>query len=142
MKADKNNAEQLAALLCALWPEHTERELTELVLDYIQSERSAVFAEKINGAFIGIALCSIRTDYVEGCDTSPVGYLEGVYVSEGFRHLGLAKHLVSECEEWARGKGCTEFASDCELANTASQRFHISIGFQEENRIVCFKKKL
>ena len=142
MKAEKGNANQLAGLLGSLWPKHTERELTELVLDYIESEKAAVFAKKVNGFFIGLALCSIRTDYVEGCDTSPVGYLEGVFVADGFRHHGIAKELVSECEQWAREKGCSEFASDCELTNTASQSFHESIGFQEENRIVCYKKML
>jgi aminoglycoside 6'-N-acetyltransferase I len=142
LKAEKDNANQLAGLLGSLWPEHTERELTELVLDYIESEQSAVFAKKVNGVFVGIALCSIRTDYVEGCHTTPAGYLEGVYVTEGFRCLGIAKMLVLECEQWAREKGCSEFASDCELTNTASQSFHVRIGFQEENRIVCYKKML
>ncbi len=142
MKAEAFQASQLAALLGLLWSKHTEHELTEMALEYIQSEQSAVFAEEMKGSLVGVALCSIRTDYVEGCDTSPVGYLEGVFVTDGFRHQGIAKKLVSECEGWARGKGCTEFASDCELTNTASQSFHESIGFQEENRIVCYKKML
>ena len=142
MKAEKYQANQLAALLRLLWPEQTEHELAEMALEYIQSEQSAVFAEEANGSLVGVALCSIRTDYVEGCDTSPVGYLEGVFVTDGFRHQGIAKKLVSECEQWAREKGCSEFASDCELTNTASQRFHESIGFHEENRIVCYKKML
>ena len=142
MKAEKYQANQLAALLRLLWPEQTEHELAEMALEYIQSEQSAVFAEEANDSLVGVALCSIRTDYVEGCDTSPVGYLEGVFVTDGFRHQGIAKKLVSECEQWAREKGCSEFASDCELTNTASQSFHESIGFHEENRIVCYKKIL
>ena len=142
MKAEKYQANQLAALLRLLWPEQTEHELAEMALEYIQSEQSAVFAEEANDSLVGVALCSIRTDYVEGCDTSPVGYLEGVFVTDGFRHQGIAKKLVSECEQWAREKGCSEFASDCELTNTASQSFHESIGFHEENRIVCYKKML
>lgn len=28
-------------------------------------------------AAAGVALCALRHDYVEGCETSPVGYLEG-----------------------------------------------------------------
>ncbi|MCR5611334.1 MAG: GNAT family N-acetyltransferase [Clostridiales bacterium] len=83
-----------------------------------------------------------RRDYVEGCETSPVGYLEGVGVKEGFRRRGIARKLVLECEQWAREKGCTEFASDCELKNTASLDFHLGVGFREENRIICFKKSL
>lgn len=49
---------------------------------------------------------------------------------------GIATILCKECEEWARKHGCTEFASDCELANEESLRFHLSIGFEEENRII------
>ncbi|MBR1408214.1 MAG: GNAT family N-acetyltransferase [Clostridia bacterium] len=71
--------------------------------------------------------------------SNPVGYLEGVSVREGYRQQGIARKLVSECEQWAREKGCTEFASDCELTNTASLSFHLGIGFREENRLNCFK---
>ena len=48
---------------------------------------------------------------------------------------------MAQCEQWAREKGCAEFASDCELTNTASLRFHLGVGFREENRIICFKKR-
>ena len=91
MKAEAYQASQLAALLGLLWSKHTEHELTEMALEYIQSEQSAMFAEEVKGSLVGVALCSIRTDYVEGCDTSPVGYLEGVFVTDGFRHQGIAK---------------------------------------------------
>ena len=69
-------------------------------------------------------------------------YLEGIAVREGYRHRGIAGILEEECENWAREKGCTEFASDCELSNTTSYDFHLAIGFQEANRIICFKKKI
>ena len=46
------------------------------------------------------------------------------------------------CENWAGEHGCTEFASDCELTNTTSLNFHLRLGFQEENRIICFKKMI
>jgi hypothetical protein len=52
------------------------------------------------------------------------------------------KALLTACEDWARTKGCTEFASDCELTNTQSLRFHLNVGFTEANRIICFTKKL
>ena len=92
--------------------------------------------------FVGAAVCSLRHDYVESCESSPVGYLEGISVKEAYRRQGIAKSLLEECEQWAREKGCREFASDCELTNTDSLRFHLSIGFHEANRIICFSKKL
>lgn len=142
MKANQNDAGQLAKLVKIIWPEHTEEELERILAEYMGSNDSAVFAEKTDGVFAGVALCCLRHDYVEGCDTSPVGYLEGVSVDESCRHRGIAARLVAECENWAKEKGCSEFASDCELSNTASLRFHLSIGFQEENRLICFKKIL
>lgn len=81
-------------------------------------------------------------DAGKGTDSSPVGYLEGIFVSDGYRKQGYAAELLSECEKWAREKGCTEFASDCELDNADSFRFHISLGFKEANRIMCFRKEL
>ena len=54
----------------------------------------------------------------------------------------IAAQLLSECEKWAKEKGCTEFASDCELDNADSYRFHMSLGFEEANRIICFRKDL
>jgi aminoglycoside 6'-N-acetyltransferase I len=79
---------------------------------------------------------------VEGTETSPVGYLEGIYVTESARNRGIARQLLAECENWAREQGCREFASDCELGNTVSLEFHLSLGFREVNRIICFAKKL
>ena len=79
---------------------------------------------------------------MEGTKTSPVGYLEGVFVQEAYRHKGYAKELLAECEKWAKEKNCSEFASDCELDNNDSLNFHIAMGFEEANRIICFKKRL
>ena len=142
MRANPNEAERLAELVKILWPDHTLAELTEIAMEYLRSEQSAVFVTEMDGAYVGIALCGLRHDYVEGCETSPVGYLEGVAVREAYRRRGVAKALVSECEQWAREQGCTEFASDCEQTNTASLGFHLGVGFSEENRIICFKKML
>ena len=84
----------------------------------------------------------MRHDYVEGTSSSPVGYLEGIYVLPDHRHEGVARQLLKECERWAKSKGCSEFASDCELTNTESLQFHLNVGFEEANRIICFTKRI
>lgn len=58
----------------------------------------------------------MRHDYVEGTDSSPVGYLEGIFVKEEFRNKNYAKNLLKKCEKWAKEKGCSEFASLIPLA--------------------------
>ena len=142
MKASIEKIAQIAPLVQELWPEHSIENLTKVLQDYIAGEESAVFTESMDSRIAGIALCCLRHDYVEGCETSPVGYLEGIFVDENYRMKGIARSLCKECETWAKEMGCLEFASDCELTNTASLSFHLSIGFQEENRIICFKKLL
>ena len=132
----------LLPLLKALWPHETEEELSRTLSGYTGSGERAVFAEKRSGRLIGAALCCLRHDYVEGCETSPVGYLEGLFVEEAWRRQGIGRRLTAACEDWAREKGCSEFASDCELENAASLAFHLGSGFREENRIICFRKTL
>ena len=91
---------------------------------------------------VGFAQCQLRHDYVEGTSTSPVGYLEGIYVRKEDRKYGFASQLMKACEEWARTEGCAEFASDCEIGNEESLAFHLKLGFKEANRIICFTKHL
>lgn len=79
---------------------------------------------------------------MEGRHTSPVGYLECIFVKEEYRNGGVASELCKECKEWAKDKGCTEFASDCDLTNDASHKFHLAIGFEETKRIIHFKKEI
>ena len=111
----------------------------ELKLD---KDDFALFIKVIDEKIVGFCECSLRYDYVEGTSSSPVGYLEGIFVLEEYRNLGIASSLLAESEMWAKKKGCTEFASDCELENNDSLKFHLKAGFKEANRIICFKKDL
>lgn len=129
-------------LALALWPEHDENDLAGEMLPLLEQEDAAVFLCFSGDDAVGFAQCQLRRDYVEGTETSPVGYLEGIFVRPGYRRQGLARQLLSACENWAKEMGCREFASDCELTNTQSQTFHRKAGFTEANRIVCFTKKL
>ena len=141
-QASGADASAVAALACELWPEHSAEEMTEETVSLLAREDAAVFLYREQGEGVGFAQCQLRRDYVEGAETSPVGYLEGIYVCEGMRRRGIARRLLSACESWARARGCTEFASDCGLDNTDSQSFHRAAGFEEANRIVAYVKKL
>ena len=141
LKAKREHLPHAAALAAELWPGNTPDGLLA-ELEAISTEEGAVFLAEEDGAFAGFAQCRLRRDYVEGTDSSPVGYLEGIYVRRPHRGRGLARALLSACEDWARERGCTEFASDCELDNAGSIAFHLGAGFAEANRIVCFTKRL
>jgi aminoglycoside 6'-N-acetyltransferase I len=131
----------VARLAAQMW-EHPDAELEAEFSALIGSPDGTIFAAKSGGEVVGFAQCQLRRDYVEGTSTSPVGYLEGIFVAPAHRNRGIAAALLRACEAWAREKGCAEFASDCELGNTDSLRFHQSLGFTEANRIICFTKKL
>ena len=140
--AEKKDLETLVKLAKELW-EHAETKELTAEFEELISKQDAVFLLKVyHGEVVGFAQVQLRNDYVEGCETSPVGYLEGIFISEKFRNKGFAKELLSKAELWAKERGLTEFASDCEQTNTESIAFHKKVGFKETNRIVCFKKEL
>lgn len=141
-KAEKQDLPVLAALACRLWPGHTVSEMLDEFAGIMESPDGSFFLAFAEEAPVGFAQCQLRHDYVEGTESSPVGYLEGIYVEAAARKQGVAKALLSACEGWAKEKGCREFASDCELDNTGSLQFHLNMGFEEANRIICFTKKI
>ena len=141
-KATKNDAHTIAKLAILMWKNHTIDELATDFEEILSSNKSCIFLLSLENEIIGFAQCQLRHDYVEGTDSSPVGYLEGIFVKEEYRNQGYAKELLKKCEEWVKENGCTEFASDCELDNDISIKFHMSMGFIEANRIICFTKQL
>ena len=141
-KATPAEVNAAVSLMMKLWPGHDAEERTEEMEQMIGSPEAAIFLAWDEEQAVGYAQCQLRHDYVEGCDSSPGGYLEGVYVEEECRGNGVAAALLDACQQWSRSMGCTEFASDCELENEASLRFHLKNGFEEANRIICFVKRL
>ena len=131
-----------ARLACALWSNHTAADMEAELTALLHDEGAAIYLASDGSMPIGYAQCQLRCDYVEGTSTSPVSYLEGIYVAESYRRQGVARSLLSTCRSWAKTQGCTEFASDCELTNTESLAFHLRLGFTEANRIICFTQTI
>ena len=139
----ETDAREWVRLRTALWPEAPEDHPTE-VAAYLEDpppDAACFVAEEPEGAVVGFAEVALRP-HAEGCLTSPVGYLEGIYVDDPARRRGYARAMVRACEAWARARGCTEFASDRALDNQESGSFHLATGFQEAGRIVCYRKAL
>ncbi len=141
-EATLHDVKTVADLAIQMWKTHTTEELTQQFFVYMNKECGIIFLAILDRRAVGFAQCGLRHDYVEGTDSCPVGYLEGIFVIEEYRKRGLAKGLIEACERWAKEQGCTEFASDCELINSDSLVFHLKMGFEEANRIICFTKKL
>ena len=141
-KATQKDLPGLAALAAELWPHHPASELEREFAPLVCGGEGVCFLALDGGLPVGFAQAGLRRDYVEGTSGSPVGYLEGIYVQPAFRGNGYARALLQSCQQWAKEKGCREFASDCELDNTGSLGFHLAAGFAEANRIICFVKQI
>jgi aminoglycoside 6'-N-acetyltransferase I len=128
----------------ALWPEMTEEEnLSETEAMLADESRFFVrIAINTEDAPAGFGEASLRRDYVNGCVTSPVVFLEGIYVEPRARRQGVARALVDAVGAWGRAMGCREMASDALLENDESHFMHRALGFEETERVVCFRKHL
>ena len=115
-------------------------EISQLLVN--PGETLNLIARTPTGLLVGFAEASIRHDYVNGCDSSPVAFLEGIYVRQDYRRLGYATHLVAAVESWALAQGCSEMASDADIANHTSHSMHEALGFAETQRVVYFRKGL
>ncbi|MBT8404746.1 MAG: GNAT family N-acetyltransferase [Gemmatimonadetes bacterium] len=127
----------------ALWPGTPDdhRGEIERFLRRPSPGEACLVAEDADGRLHGFAELRLR-DVAEGCTTAPVGYLEGIYVEPEARRRGVARALVTAAEGWARAAGCGEMASDRDLDNEASGRFHEASGFDEVVRAVHYRKAL
>lgn len=73
-----------------MWNDNTVPDLEKEFEELTQSDKAVCFIKYVENTAVGFAQCQIRTDYVEGTETSPVGYLEGVFIVEPYRHNGYA----------------------------------------------------
>jgi aminoglycoside 6'-N-acetyltransferase I len=147
MRAEPCNHEGLAEwvrLRHALWPHLSEqRHRVEASSILERADRACSFLVRDAGmAAIGFAEATLRQDYVNGCTTSPVAFIEGIFVVPDWRRRGAARCLCDAIEEWAASLGCSELASDTDLGNRGSQRMHGALGFEETERVIFYRKLL
>jgi aminoglycoside 6'-N-acetyltransferase I len=93
-----------------LWPHCLlEDHLNEMSSFCARPERFVQFvAYTGTSQTVGFVEVAIRTDYVNGTDSSSVAFLEGIYVVPEARRMGTARALVAAAERWAINKGCRE----------------------------------
>ena len=133
-----------AELRTALWPEDDAATHAAEIRDALAQPQGAVafLAIDADGHARGFAEATLRRDYVNGTESSPVGFLEGWYVAPEARGSGAGRALVAAVEQWTREQGCSELASDALLDNEPSHSAHHACGFEETERVVYFRKRL
>ena len=136
----RENQSAWAELCNSLWPHR----LAEYFNDNRENANhfQNAFLYYVQGEAVAFINLSLRNDYVEGTSSSPVGYLEGIYVKPEHRNRGIGRKMTEFAKKWAAEKGCVEFASDCEVENEESRKFHNRIGFSEASTVVHFVMKL
>jgi aminoglycoside 6'-N-acetyltransferase I len=130
------------ALRLALWPEVPEAAHLSGMVDALARGHHVRLALSASGTAVGFVEASKRLDYVNGTSSSPVAFLEGLYVTPKSRRRGVARALVDSVVEWASSWGCLELASDSLLDNTTAHAAHCALGFEETERVVYFLRSL
>jgi aminoglycoside 6'-N-acetyltransferase I len=129
------------AMRMALWPDADDT-AQALLAQLARDDMAVWLALRADGEPLGFAEASLRRDHVNGTDSSPVGFLEGLYVDPAWRRGGVGRALVEAVERWTHERGCSELASDALLDNTGSHAAHVAYGFEETQRVVYFRKQV
>lgn len=123
------------ALRLELWPDGDASEHMHFMADALVRGHFVRLACDGSGTAVGFVEASRHVDYVNGTESSPVAFLEGLYVAPAFRRRGVARTLVGEVERWALAHACSELASDSRLDNPAAHAAHRALGFEETERV-------
>lgn len=141
--ATTKDAADWAAMRQALWPKGNPGQHDADIARLLAVPDDTInLIARSDGRPTGFAEAGLRHDYVNGTGSSPVAFLEGIFVDPAFRRSGVARQLVEAVENWARQQGCGELASDTGIANIPSQKLHNALGFTETQRVVYFRKLL
>src|SRR5215207_3632454 len=115
-RVQQDDFDQWFELRRALWPHCIPERHAREMHEYATHDRPfATFAAVETGGRVeGFVEASIRAG-AEGCVSHSIGYIEGVYVKSALCRRGIGRSLVAAAEAWARSRGCTEMASDCDV---------------------------
>jgi aminoglycoside 6'-N-acetyltransferase I len=128
----------------ALWPDQSPDELGTDALQYFANSHrflAQVLVAERAGEIVGMIELSVRS-VADGCQSSPVPYIEGWFVASQARREGVGAALIRAGEDWARSKGFNEIASDALLENQISEAAHKALGYEEVCRSIVFRKSL
>ncbi len=140
-QAERSDFAPWATMRAQLWPESgRDAHLAELA-SLSGDTRFRGWLALAGTAPVGFAEAFIRP-FANGCDSRPVVYLEGIWVAPEHRRDRIGARLLAAVEQWAAALGIDELGSDADIANDLSLLCHSGWGFEEMERVVCFRKRL
>ena len=95
-KAKREDYKIVAKLAKELWMEHSIEELEKEFWEYLTSKNVSIFIAYENQIPIAFVQVSLRYEYVEGTTTSPVAYLEGIFVKNDYRNQGIGTSIICD----------------------------------------------
>jgi aminoglycoside 6'-N-acetyltransferase I len=142
--AERTDAALWERMRAELWPDESgshSQDITRYFSGNLTNPLEVLVACAGSGEPVGFIELSIRP-YAEGCTSERVAFVEGWFVDANHRGRGVGSALVAAAEEWGRTRQCTELASDTQTFNETSIAAHTALGFEEVERLVCFRKSL
>src|SRR5258706_544017 len=126
----------------ALFANYADQDLVPWMREFRARSDAEIFvAEDPGGAVVGFVEVGTRP-YADGCDTSPVGYIEAWYIEPEARRRGLGRALFVAAEVGAGGGGSREIASDAQLGKEVSHEANRGSGYEGVDRVVQYRKPL
>ncbi|HPF17205.1 MAG TPA: hypothetical protein P5107_09695 [Thermotogota bacterium] len=78
-KTSVSDVEELTEMALDLWKDHDYDELKDMFHEALLNDDECIFISREQDDVTGFIHLTLRTDYVEGSNSSPVGYIEGIY---------------------------------------------------------------
>ncbi|HGJ5860369.1 MAG TPA: aminoglycoside 6'-N-acetyltransferase [Arsenophonus nasoniae] len=141
-KMEKTDRMVWATMRLQLWDKQARASHLNDIDNILSNKQNAAYIALLaNHQAVGFAEISLR-EYANGCSKQPVPFLEGIWVKPEYRQQGIAQALISQITTDLIAKGFDELCSDAEIGNTLSHKAHQNWGFDEIERVICFRKKL
>ena len=124
-----------------LFPIDSVEVAREEIIAILAKDSEAAFAVRDGDDWLGFTELRERS-HGEGCETSPVGYIEALWTQPEARRRGVARRLVAAALDWCRQRRLGDLCSDTQIDNVVSQAVHRRLGFEETDRLVTYRMKV
>ena len=118
-----------------------EADVAEMRATVARPDAAVFVLDRGDGSLAGYVEVGERS-IADGCESSPVGYIEAWYVDSDMRRTGYGRALLETAEQWARDRGRSEMASDALIDNDVSHLAHRQSGYEEVEKVITYRKSL